>query len=298
MARARQPPAGRRTFLKGLLGLGVGALTGTAAYGYAYERHRVAVTRADLAVPRLPPGLAGFRIALLTDVHRSETVDRPFVERAVDLALDAAPDLVVLGGDFVSWADRRYMGDVAEALGRLWAPHGVFAVLGNHDDDRVMPAALARNGVTVLRDARARLVVSGERLDLIGLRYWTRDPESLARIARGAAPGTILLAHDPRRLRAAAGLGIPLVLSGHTHGGQVLVPGLGAIAARKFPVVYGTGRDRDTVIFVSRGIGTVYVPVRFNCPPEVAVLTLRPYTTPAGPGRAGTGHDGSETRRS
>ena len=294
MARRRQPPAGRRTFLKGVLGLGVGALTGTAAYGYAYERHRIGVTRADLAVPRLPPTLAGLRIALVTDVHRSEIVDRPLVERAVDLALDAAPDLVVLGGDFVSWADRRYVDDVAEALGRLWAPHGVFAVLGNHDDERAMPAALARNGITVLRDARARVVVNGGPLDLIGLRYWTRDREALARLARGAAPGTILLAHDPRRLSDAAGIGIPLVLSGHTHGGQVLIPGFGAIAARRFPVVYGAGHEKRTVIFVSRGIGTVYVPLRFNCPPEVAVLTLGPDEPPAG---AGTGRGTPEARR-
>ncbi|HEY3042716.1 MAG TPA: hypothetical protein VGJ39_01750, partial [Vicinamibacterales bacterium] len=77
-----------------------------------------------------------------------------------------------------------------------------------------------------------------------------------------------------------------LVLSGHTHGGQVVLPGLGAIAAQKFPVVAGIGRRQQTAMFVSRGIGTVYVPVRINCPPEVAVLTLQPdisiSATPAG----------------
>ena len=91
---------------------------------------------------------------------------------------------------------------------------------------------------------------------------------------RGAT-GPILLAHDPRRLDEAANLDIRLVLSGHTHGGQVVLPGLGAIAAQKFPVVAGIGRKRRTTIFVSRGVGTVYVPVRINCPPEVAVLTLQ-----------------------
>jgi predicted MPP superfamily phosphohydrolase len=84
----------------------------------------------------------------------------------------------------------------------------------------------------------------------------------------------VLLAHDPRRLNEAAALDIPLVLSGHTHGGQVVLPGLGAVAAQKFPIVAGLGRLRQTVMFVSRGIGTVYVPVRLNCPPEVALLTL------------------------
>ena len=85
-----------------------------------------------------------------------------------------------------------------------------------------------------------------------------------------------LLAHDPRRITEASALGVPLVLSGHTHGGQVVLPGLGAIAAQKFPIAAGTARQGATTLFVSRGIGTVYVPVRINCPPEVSLLTLRP----------------------
>ena len=86
----------------------------------------------------------------------------------------------------------------------------------------------------------------------------------------------ILLAHDPRRLTEAAALDVPAVLSGHTHGGQVLVPGIGAVIARqRFPIVQGLGAQDNTSIFVSRGVGTVYVPVRINCPPEVAIVTLR-----------------------
>ena len=96
---------------------------------------------------------------------------------------------------------------------------------------------------------------------------------------RGASGTVVLLAHDPRRVTEAAALGVPLVLSGHTHGGQVVLPGLGAMAAQKFPVVAGLARQDRTTLFVSRGVGTVYVPVRINCPPEVAVLTLR--TLPA-----------------
>ncbi|MCA1563966.1 MAG: metallophosphoesterase, partial [Acidobacteria bacterium] len=83
-----------------------------------------------------------------------------------------------------------------------------------------------------------------------------------------------LLAHNPRRLLEAAPLNVPLMLSGHTHGGQIVLPGIGAIAARGFPVIAGTARRDNTTIFVSRGVGTVYIPVRLNCPPEVAILTL------------------------
>jgi uncharacterized protein len=93
-------------------------------------------------------------------------------------------------------------------------------------------------------------------------------------VLRGADPSVILLAHNPLRLAEAAALSVPLVLSGHTHGGQIVLPGLGALAARNFPVIAGVGHREHTTIFVSRGVGTVYVPVRLNCPPEVALLTL------------------------
>jgi predicted MPP superfamily phosphohydrolase len=138
-----------------------------------------------------------------------------------------------------------------------------------------MPAALARRGVQILKDARTRVVVRHEPIDLIGIRFWTRRLGDIASIARGALPMSILLAHDPRRLPEADALRIPLVLSGHTHGGQVVLPMVGALAATKFPVVAGIARRGTTTMFVSRGLGTVYVPVRINCPPEVAVLTLQ-----------------------
>jgi predicted MPP superfamily phosphohydrolase len=117
--------------------------------------------------------------------------------------------------------------------------------------------------------------VRGEGLELAGVRFWTRRPEEVARVLRKAADTVILLAHDPRRLNEAAALNVPAVLSGHTHGGQVVLPGVGAVARRRFPVLAGLGSRENTSIFVSRGIGTVYVPVRINCPPEVAMITLK-----------------------
>ena len=130
----------------------------------------------------------------------------------------------------------------------------------------------------MLKDARTRVTLKGVAVDLVGIRYWTRRGTDIAAIARGATGFVVLLAHDPRRLTEAAALNIPLVLSGHTHGGQVVLPVAGAIAAQKFPVVAGIGRRGRTTMFVSRGLGTVYVPVRINCPPEVAILTLQPAT--------------------
>jgi predicted MPP superfamily phosphohydrolase len=118
-------------------------------------------------------------------------------------------------------------------------------------------------------------------MDFIGIRYWTHKVTDIIHLTRGALPHAVLLAHTPKRLIEAQQLAISAVISGHTHGGQIVLPGLGAIAAREFPVVAGLARKEPTTIFVSRGVGTVYVPIRINCPPEVAVLTLEP-TLPRG----------------
>lgn len=265
----------RRDFLEALLASGVGVLAGTSGYGYLYGRHALEVTRTALRVVGLPPALAGLRIGLLTDLHRSRWVSHEDVSHAVRALMNERPELIILGGDFVTWGNRQYVELSAEALAPLSAPHGVFGILGNHDDDHDMPAALAARGVQMLKDVRTRMSVRGTDIDLIGIRYWTRRAADIASLARGAA-FPILLAHDPRRLTEAADLNVPLVLSGHTHGGQVVLPLVGAVAAQKYPVIAGIGRRAQTTMFVSRGVGTVYVPVRVNCPPEAAVLTLQP----------------------
>ena len=267
---------GRRAVLKGLAGGSVAAVGGTGAYGFLYARHELEITRADVPVAKLPPALAGLRVGLITDVHRSRWVSHEDVAHAVRLLMREAPDVIVLGGDYVTWGDRHYVGACAEALDPLAAPFGVYGILGNHDDDHDMPAALAARGIEMLKDARTSVRIRGEAVDLIGIRFWTKRASDISLILRGASGFPVLLAHDPRRLTEAAGLQIPLVLSGHTHGGQVVLPVVGAVAAQKFPVVAGLGRKDGTSMFVSRGVGTVYVPVRVNCPPEVALLTLTP----------------------
>ena len=269
----------RRTVLKGLGASAVGAVLGAGAHGYMYERKRIAVTRETLRVSGLSPDLAGLRVGFLTDLHRSDTVTHEMAASAVHLLMAERPDIIMLGGDYVTWGggpDRRFVAAAAEALAPLSAPHGVFAALGNHDDAREMPAALKSHGIEVLKDARTRLHIKGESLDIAGIQFWTRRIVDIERVVRGASTNLVLLAHNPSRLPEAAALAIPLVLSGHTHGGQIVLPGLGAIAAREFPVIAGSERRNITTIFVSRGVGTVYIPVRLNCPPEVALLTLEP----------------------
>lgn len=266
----------RRAALQGLIATGAGLVVGRVGYGAAYERHQIRLEQSDLRVIGLPQALDGLRVGLITDVHVSATVPDEDVRTAVRLLADAKPDLVTLGGDYVTDLDTTRAVPAAEMLAPLaQAPLGALAVLGNHDDDRVVPAALVSRGFTVLKDARTRLTIRGETVDIAGLRYWTRRVSDIARVLHGAGPTTILLAHDPRRLREAASLDVQLVLAGHTHGGQVVLPGLGAIAARRFPVVAGPATEGNCTLFVSRGVGTVVAPVRINCPPEVSVLTLR-----------------------
>lgn len=264
----------RRDALRWMTAVGVGLAVGSLAHGSLYERHHVEITRSALPVVGLDPALAGVRIGFITDTHHSDFTSAAFIGHAVALLQAEQPDLIVLGGDYVTGRDRRYIPGSAEPFAPLSARHGVFAILGNHDDDNGVPRALRRAGVVVLRDARTTLRVRGASLDLIGLRYWTRERATLARLAEGASPSTLVLAHDPQRFVDAAALGLPAVLAGHTHGGQVHLPLLGAVAARKFPIAAGLLTSATTSLYVSRGIGTVYVPCRINCPPEVAVLTL------------------------
>lgn len=262
----------RRSFLRVLAAGGAGVVVGGAAWGVG-ERLRMSVTRATLPVHGLPTGFVGFKIALLTDLHRSGLVSGELIAEAVALAMREKPDLVVLCGDYVTHFDARFAGPVAEVLSGLSAPAGVIAVLGNHDDDRVVPSALTRHGIRVLREERLRLTIDGASVDFIGIGYWTQRASKIGPLVDpDALP--VLVAHDPRRLTEAHGLSIPLVLSGHTHGGQVALPPFGSLSQFRFPILEGMLRRDDTVLFVSRGIGTIYLPVRINCPPEVAILTL------------------------
>lgn len=266
----------RRHWLKTAGGVVAGAAVGAVAHGYGWERHALRLVAVDIPVAGLKPEFNGFRIGFISDLHHSALVPLEDVEAAASLVAAEAPDLVVLGGDYVSYADRAYMEPVSRVLGQLRARDGVVAIIGNHDDERYMPHALERHGVRVLADERTKVVRGSAALEVVGLKFWTRQLEMLRRLVDGAVDPVVLLAHDPRRVVEADALGIQTVLAGHTHGGQIVLPGLGALAARKFPVAKGRLTRNATELYVSAGVGTVLVPLRLNCPPEVTVATLRP----------------------
>ena len=267
-------PLTRRAVLQTLASGVIGAAAGVAAHGYLYERHALQLVRVTLPVSGLSPAHEGLRIGLLTDLHHSAFVSQEEISRAVAMIMAERPDLIVLGGDYVTNFDTSFLGPCADVLTALDAPNGVIGILGNHDDERATAAAFTRLRFPLLRDSRTTLVINREPLDVAGIRYWTRTSLELSHVVAGSAPTLLLLAHDPRRLSQAVDLAVPAVLSGHTHGGQVVLPVFGAPAARKFPILAGLLESEGTSLFVSRGVGTVYVPVRLNCPPDVAIVTL------------------------
>jgi len=270
----------RREFIRSTTAISVGALAGVGAYGVAYERHQIERIVRDLAVRGLPPALDGLRIGMITDVHHSASVPPDDVTRAVMLLKEAAPDIVVLGGDYISFFDRTFIGPVAELLAPLAnAPYGSFAVLGNHDDEKEVPPALSSRGFTVLKDQRTSLTIKGERLDLAGIRFWTRTPREIAGVLSGTGGTTVLLAHDPRRLVEAAALDVQLVLSGHTHGGQIYFKGITDRIMRRIGLNYHRGffTFGDTTLYVTPGVGFSGIPRRIGpgTEAEVAIITLR-----------------------
>jgi predicted MPP superfamily phosphohydrolase len=229
---------------------------------------------------RLPRALDGLRIVQLSDIHHSPFTGSEQIRRAIEMANSLEPDLIALTGDYVSH-ERDYAAPCAEMLGRLRARHGVYAVLGNHD--HWTDAALITD---LFRLAGIRMLINeGMRFELKGAAFWLAGVDdtmvgledlSLALAGSSQDEMKLLLAHNPIILRRAARAGVDLVLSGHTHGGQVTWRSERSASGRpRRRLLKGLGRQGETQIYVTRGLGTVVLPIRYGCPPEVSLLELR-----------------------
>jgi len=272
----------RRRFLKLILGstaaAGLSALGG-ASYATLVEPHWLALERVDAPLSGLPAGLDGFTIAQLSDLHRGAEVTQEDIAQAVELTLRQEADLIVLTGDYVS-GSAEYARSCAEALSPLTASGDVLACLGNHDhwtNASNVAGALTDAGLTVLRNA-AREVADGLWVAAVD-DVWERCNDldkALEGIPAGAT--VVLLAHEPDYADTVAADGrVSLQLSGHSHGGQVRLPFIGSpilpYLARKYPA--GRYRVGDMWLYVNRGVGTISPAVRFNCRPEITLLTLQ-----------------------
>ena len=234
------------------------------------------------AIPALPPKWNGARIAHLSDLHAGWICGMDYLRRVVAVTNDASPDIVVLTGDHVSWPSAvtpEFIGILAE----LEAPHGRFAILGNHDhtsDPRLVTAALREAGIEVLTNRHRILDRGGQGLCLAGVDDFRHGRPDLAAALRGVEPAMprILLAHNPDYAESMPPRPrVDLMLCGHTHGGQIRPPFGPApwVSLRHRRYAEGMVRGRHCTVYTTRGIGMVYLPLRFNCRPELPIHTLR-----------------------
>jgi len=293
----------RNTILFGSLILAAAVIC--VAYSYFIEPNRLVVTREEIRIKDWDPAFDGLRIALISDIHGgSNGASAENIRRVVETTNAENPDLIVLLGDYVSQGATRQpsherplkmaMSEVADNLAGLHAKYGVFAVLGNHDgsygDDEVA-AELTRVGYRVLQNEIVVIQQNGTPLRLFGLKdhlklaSWERfDGMVRSTIAANPKEGQILvLEHSPDILYVLnywkdLNPDLKLVLAGHTHGGQVRLPILGApFVPSAVGQRYAKGHVEEEGIhmFVTSGVGTSILPFRFMVPPEVAIVTIR-----------------------
>jgi predicted MPP superfamily phosphohydrolase len=273
----------RREFLKWAGAAGLSSVAAASAYASLVEPFDYELTETDILIRGLPSAFDGFRIAHVTDVHHSRLVPLGEVRRVAELVRGARPDMVALTGDYTT-SRRGYIEPCAEALGAVEAPHGVWAVLGNHDhhnDPELTARALARQRIGVLNNASTVIRRGGEELQLAGVDDWGWGACDFGRALGGVDPSrpTVLLSHEPRVFDMHEAAGLSLILSGHTHGGQICLPLVGAparfLAPEEFRYMRGLYARGSSQLYVSRGTGVIGVPVRLGARPEVAVLRLR-----------------------
>jgi uncharacterized protein len=273
----------RRNFLR----LAAGTAAGLALYAGEIARHEIEIIERSITLSGLPDTFAGMRIVQISDFHFAEYTEVFFLKEIVRRVNALTPDLVVLTGDFVSKGPlgRRFAirksYECAELLSQIQCPLR-YAIIGNHDAKVSAPAvtdALVTHGIPVMANSSVPLERGGRRLWLAGIEDALEQRPNLATAlpaGRGDEP-VILLAHEPDFADYALGHKIGLILSGHTHGGQICVPFVPPLflpeLGRRY--IHGLFRFDDGLqLSVNRGIGAVLLPFRFRCPPEITVITL------------------------
>jgi uncharacterized protein len=270
----------RRKFLKRAALAAVGLTTVGGAYPFL-EAKWCRVLRRTIAVPNLPRPFRGTTVALLADVHHGPFVPLDYIRHVVQMTNALKPDIVCLAGDYMH-RSADYIEPGIAALGKLEARMGRFAVRGNHDNRQFTPitrAALAEAKLPDLNNTGVWLERGGARLRVCGVGDLWTDVQDLEAALGDTTPDdvVILLSHNPDFVEMIRDPRVGLVLSGHTHGGQVVVPGFGApIVPSRYGQKYlhGLVQGPCAQVFVTRGVGTVAPPVRLLCRPEVVLITL------------------------
>ena len=301
---------GRRGFLQTATFVAGALPFACGGYGFFVGRRQYQVREVDLRVSGWQPGLEGLRIVQLSDIHIGSYMSAAEVRRVVGMANELGADLAVVTGDFVTGASDPLRDCIGE-LSRLRAPLGVWGCNGNHEiyagAEGIAAALFARHGMHLLRQENVELVRHSQSFNLIGVDYQRpRDLEDRPlRMLDGLEPllrrdmPNILLSHNPNAFPRAAELGIELTLAGHTHGGQVTVEildhrvsparfltryiagmfqrPLGAVAGLEDEQAWAAAAPARpaSLLYVNRGLGTIFAPLRLGVPPEISLFTLR-----------------------
>ncbi len=282
------PP--RRRFLEQAATVATAAPFVAGAYGLLYGRLNLETPTQRIRLPRLPAQFEGFRICQLSDIHIGPFMPAEEIRRYAAIANELKPDLIVLTGDFVTF-DGGTQQPVVDALSSLRAPYGVYGCLGNHDawsqvEDSIT-SLFRQVGFRILRGESVDIAAHGESFNLIGVDFQSRRrfgpsppvEHLLANIEPLIQRGrvNILLSHNPDTFDRAAELGIDLSMAGHTHGGQAALEFISPELAPSrivTPYVAGLFEKPGGQLYVNRGIGTIFIPIRIGAPPEITIYQL------------------------
>src|SRR5215475_14204368 len=285
----------RRKFLQKGAGIVAAAPFVVSGYGVFVERERFKVEHFDFPIRGLSTALDHLSIVHLTDIHAGPFMTEEDLAPYIEAVNRLKPDIIALTGDFVSFRLDEVAPCVA-AIAQLQARYGIYGCLGNHDfyahAQDELTARLGARGIRIIRDGAISIPIANSAVNILGIDNLRQGRSNLVRAMRAAAkdPGEVrvLLSHRPEIFPRAAAEGIEVVLSGHYHGGQIkLVPGNDSPSIARLLTPYveglfrlplnkeGSERSGESLLFVSRGIGTTALPVRLNCPPQIAHLTLR-----------------------
>jgi len=276
----------RRKFMTGF----VASTAALALYSNEIARHEIEITYPTFYIRNLPPAFEGFRIVQFSDIHLEQYTEEFFVKEVIARVNALNADLLVVTGDFVSRGPMALemsfeaASRCAELLRGLTCPER-YGILGNHDVNvggRIIRDHMENNGLPILVNQFVRIEREGQHIILSGLDdYSFGEPNLSLGVPEKPDAPVILMVHEPdfavRIINHRRGSLVDLVLSGHTHGGQVRIPGIRPLALPPLGKLFPQGNYQlgRLQLYVNRGIGTVGVPFRFNCPPEITVATLR-----------------------
>ena len=243
------------------------------------EANSLSLERVEIRLALLTQRIDGFKIIHLSDIHHSPFTGIEYIERVVKVANRLRPDMFLLTGDYVSH-EREYIAPVAAVLGRLKSRFGTHACLGNHDhwtDADLVTHLFRGEGINMLVNEGIRLEAHGASFWLAGVDDYMVGKTDVASALRGSFPDEmkLLLAHNPLIFRESVRAGVDLTLSGHTHGGQIKIRDEEKRILPRRKLKAGLHTRKNSQVYITRGIGTVVVPMRYQCPPEISLLELR-----------------------